>query len=290
MSSKNTKTRHSFVAVYPSDWMAGTARMPRIVKSVFYDICMYIWDKAEPVPECELELMLADLAEGGHGFNIVDALVKSKKLIRLDDGSVYSERALDEAKRAFDLWQAKSQGGKNKRKIGSEPVKKTVEKEQESSEESSEVSCNTDPIEPEPEPEPDDSSNEESIPPLTGGVNSLREIDRPKTIAKPNPTVSLAEQSGKVLDAWNDMARTAGLSQVVKMTGKRPAHLKARLKDHGLEAIVDGIKTIPNFPFLMGKNPRKWKAHFDWLMQPSSCTKLIEGGYAEGAGEDSAWR
>lgn len=86
------------------------------------------------------------------------------------------------------------------------------------------------------------------------------------------------------------MARAAGLSQVVKMVGERPAHLKARIKDHGLETLIDAIRTIPDHPFLMGKNDRNWIANFDWLMRPAACAKLIEGGYAQGEGIGSAWR
>ena len=84
------------------------------------------------------------------------------------------------------------------------------------------------------------------------------------------------------------MAATCGLRQVVKITDERRGRLKARVEEHGVEKIIEAIKTIPNFPFLLGNGPRGWKANFDWLLQPKSCVKLIEGGYEEGEG-GSAW-
>lgn len=111
--------RHSFVAFYPSDWIGGTARMTRLQRSVYFDICCYNWDKAEDCPLSELALMLGDI-DGWQG--IVDLLVAAGKLYRTPDGSLGSTKAMSEAKKAFDLWAKKSKGGKagaNKTNSGS---------------------------------------------------------------------------------------------------------------------------------------------------------------------------
>jgi len=111
--------RHSYVGFYASDWLAGTARMTRLHKSIYFDVCCYIWDQARPCPAAELPLMLGDLP---NWRDLVQDLVDAGKLVRGDDGSLCNERAISEAEKAFDLWQKKSAGGRtgagktNKRK------------------------------------------------------------------------------------------------------------------------------------------------------------------------------
>lgn len=101
--------RHSYIAFYASDWLAGTARMTRLHKSVYFDICSYIWDQAKPCPETELPLMLGDLPDWE---KYVNDLILAGKLDRDSDGSLTNSRAMDEAQKAFDLWEKKSKGGK----------------------------------------------------------------------------------------------------------------------------------------------------------------------------------
>ena len=93
--------RHSFVAFYPSDWLGGTARMTRIQRSVYFDICCYNWDKAGECPPSDLALMLGDL-DGWE--KIVDLLVAAGKLYRTPDGSVGNPRAIQEAKIAQEKY------------------------------------------------------------------------------------------------------------------------------------------------------------------------------------------
>jgi hypothetical protein len=98
-----------------------------------------------------------------------------------------------------------------------------------------------------------------------------------------------SDTRGLVVDAWNEMAGQNDLAQVRQMTDARTKSLKARIKEHGAETLVEHIARIPQYPFLLGKSETGWKANFDWLLQPSSCTKLIEGAYARGKGKGSAW-
>lgn len=149
--------RHSYIRFFPSDWIGGTARMPRLHKSVYFDICCYNWDHNKPCPAAELALMLGDLP---NWRELVDDLVAANKLIRGDDGSVTNPRAMSEAEWSFDQWEKKSAGGKTRAK-GSNL--KTAESTPESSplstpDSSPPKNASTPDTEPEPEPEPDDSS------------------------------------------------------------------------------------------------------------------------------------
>jgi hypothetical protein len=101
--------RHSYVGFYPSDWIAGTARMSRMHKSVYFDVCCYTWDQNRPCPAAELPLMLGDIP---NWRELINDLVDAGKLHRAEDGSVCNERAASEAQKAFDLWDKKSRGGR----------------------------------------------------------------------------------------------------------------------------------------------------------------------------------
>jgi hypothetical protein len=101
--------RHSYVAFYPSDWLAGTARLPRMHRAAFFDVCCFTWDTARPCPPTELAAMLCDI-KGWRG--IVEDLVSMGKLVRNDDGSVENPKALAEAEKAYAAWRAMSDAGK----------------------------------------------------------------------------------------------------------------------------------------------------------------------------------
>ncbi len=100
--------RHSYIAFYPSDWIAGTARMTRMQRSVYFDVCLEIWDRAEPCPYAALPLLLGDLPDWEQ---IVEQLVAAGKLTRTPAG-LTNARAMDAATKARDLWEKKSAGGK----------------------------------------------------------------------------------------------------------------------------------------------------------------------------------
>jgi hypothetical protein len=257
MTKPSGRGRHSYIQFYPSDWLAGVGHLPRPVRSIYFDICLYTWDKVRPVPATTLKVMCSDV---DNGLAMVDFLVEEGKLLRDESGAVHSPRAMAEAQRSFDAWEAKSIGGRG----GRATVK------EESSEHSSQDSSKHLPIEPEPEPEP--------------------EPDR-KVRKEEDSSISQLELNDEtapllIVQAWNTMAKGCKLSQAVRLTEERSKRLKARIEEHGAEAILGGIKVIPDSPFLIGKGDRGWKANFDWLLKPEACAKLVEGTYHnEGEGE-----
>lgn len=105
--------RHSYVRFFPSDWVGGTARLPRLHRSVYFDICCFIWDTGHAVPEHELKMMLSDI-EGWP--EIISDLLLSNKIERLDCGSISNPKAITEAERAYSSWKKMSDAGKGVRK------------------------------------------------------------------------------------------------------------------------------------------------------------------------------
>lgn len=84
-----------------------------------------------------------------------------------------------------------------------------------------------------------------------------------------------------VRDAWNSMAKTAGLSPIRLMNAARTASLQLRIKEAGLDGVMDAIAEVGRSAFLRGQNKRGWQANFDFVLQPSSFVKLIEGHYRD---------
>lgn len=79
--------------------------------------------------------------------------------------------------------------------------------------------------------------------------------------------------------AYNELAAEIGIPKAKLLTPARRAHLKKRIAEHGPESWATALQAIKVSSFLRGRNDRSWTADFDFMLQPSSYTKLIEGSY-----------
>lgn len=287
MTKASGRGRHSYVQFYPSDWMAGTGRMTRPIRSVYFDVCLYNWDKAQPMPPAELALVLADLE--GQGEMIVNLLVNSGKLERDDFGRIWCERALAEGERALSLWAAKSGGGRKRQGTFEEDAPATP----------ASTPAMTLPLEPEPEPEPDTYGREDASHPLSSDADdplgyglSGGDGEGEEETPEPEPKGPTKAECEDVVEHWNAMAARVGLAQVTVMSDKRVKGLKTRLKELGVARLKEAIDKIPTRRFCMGHNDRKWKAHFNWFIQPDKAAGLLEGGeqWNGDEGRQSGWK
>ena len=89
--------RHSYVQFYPSDWLAGTMRLTRDERSIYFDVCLHNWDRVEPLAKREQARVLGDVPDWE---THIEALIEMGKLKRTQGGGLYSQRAMDEATRA----------------------------------------------------------------------------------------------------------------------------------------------------------------------------------------------
>ena len=71
------------------------------------------------------------------------------------------------------------------------------------------------------------------------------------------------------------------LSKVTKITDSRKRDIRARWKEYeeNIDVFKDLFEKTSKSDFLCGKNDRKWKAKFDWLMNPNNFIKVLEGNY-----------
>ena len=84
-------------------------------------------------------------------------------------------------------------------------------------------------------------------------------------------------QLEKIIEAWNEL----GLSKIISIKNNRAKLTKARIKEYGLDKILEAIKNIKYSKFLQGNNDKGWTITFDWFIKPNNFTKVIEGNYKD---------
>lgn len=76
-------------------------------------------------------------------------------------------------------------------------------------------------------------------------------------------------------------------SQIKKLTEARTSHIRARIKEYGLQAVLDVIQKAEKSDFMHGKNKNQWSATLDWIMNQQNFLKILEGNYDNKISEDS---
>ena len=84
-----------------------------------------------------------------------------------------------------------------------------------------------------------------------------------------------------VQEKWNSL----GLSKIRDIKGNRLKLLNARIKEYGIEQVLEAIENINYSPFLKGQNKTGWVIVFDWFIKPNNFVKVLEGNYKD---KDSA--
>ena len=113
-------------------------------------------------------------------------------------------------------------------------------------------------------------------------VNGHHTKDRDSTNTRKIQTTEEDPSIEKALSEYHLIAEQAGLAKTRGLSKTRLSHLRSRLKQHGLDAWLAAVRSIPDSPFLRGENNRNWKLDFDWLTNETNFLKLIEGRYHDG--------
>lgn len=86
-----------------------------------------------------------------------------------------------------------------------------------------------------------------------------------------------------VIEEWNKL----NLQNLVSINSntKRHTMLVARIKEYGLDNVIQAIQQINDSSFLKGQNSRNWTITFDWLVRPNNFIKVLEGNYNDEGGQ-----
>ena len=87
-----------------------------------------------------------------------------------------------------------------------------------------------------------------------------------------------------IIDSWNSL----GLQKLVAINPNTNRYrlLNARIKEYGLDKVLEAIENIRYSSFLKGQNNKNWTITFDWLIKPNNFTKVLEGNYRDKGGEN----
>ena len=79
------------------------------------------------------------------------------------------------------------------------------------------------------------------------------------------------------MDAWNSL----GLQTIQRITpnSTRLKLLRARIREYGIEKVLEAIGRIRGSTFLQGE--KGWVITFDWFIKPNNFPKVLEGNYDE---------
>ena len=125
---------------------------------------------------------------------------------------------------------------------------------------------------------------------LIDEVKALREAMTSQPIRAKRAT-SLKKENEElfqtVVEMWNGVAARCALSQVADITDRRQGLILARAED--LVKIFEAVDAPQGFwglfgkvtgsQFLRGENKLGFKADFDWVLNKSNFTKIMEGKY-----------
>lgn len=122
---------------------------------------------------------------------------------------------------------------------------------------------------------------------LPEGVKSAqhKQETKPGKLTKKEANASVGSEADEVrqaFEAYNVVAERIGASHAARLSDDRRRRLKARLKDAGgLEGWYDALRRAERSPFLTGQTHHHFGLTLDFILQPLSFTKLIEGQYEE---------
>lgn len=84
----------------------------------------------------------------------------------------------------------------------------------------------------------------------------------------------------RVIGEWNKL-QEVGINPIrdIKPSSKRYQLLKGRIREYGIDEVLNAINNVCNSDFLRGENNRGWMITFDWFVKPNNFTKVLEGNY-----------
>lgn len=109
-------------------------------------------------------------------------------------------------------------------------------------------------------------------------VEKEKEIDINNTLSKDN--VRSTSDVQRVVNAWNEL-KSYGIKTIrtIHSNTQRYTWLNARLKQYGLDSVLEAIENIKSSDFLCGGSKKGWVIDFDWFVRPNNFIKVLEGKY-----------
>ena len=84
----------------------------------------------------------------------------------------------------------------------------------------------------------------------------------------------------RVIEEWNKL-QDVGIAPIrdIKPASKRCQMLKGRIREYGMDDLLNAMDNIRHSDFLRGENKNGWMITFDWFVRPNNFLKVLEGNY-----------
>jgi Helix-turn-helix domain len=121
------------------------------------------------------------------------------------------------------------------------------------------------------------------LPPTLSGIDWDAPEQAPGTDLVPAAPPPPAFAPSDVFAAWNTVAAERGLAPAKVINERRLRQLSCRIRETGIDTVMRAIAAVRDSSFCCGDNDRGWRADIDFLLQPKSFVRLIEGFYSDKA-------
>jgi hypothetical protein len=81
-----------------------------------------------------------------------------------------------------------------------------------------------------------------------------------------------------VIDFWNSIDSIPSV-KAINSTSKRYKSLVSRIKEYGVDTVIEAVNQIKESDFLTGR-ATDFVITFDWFVKPNNFPKVLEGNYS----------
>lgn len=107
-------------------------------------------------------------------------------------------------------------------------------------------------------------SEEERMPEIPEQISCEKDLVKPGDVQK-------------VVDEWNKLQQF-GIQPIARMTARRTQMLKARIREYGMDKVMQALENVRNSDFLLGKK-KDFIIDFEWFVKPNNFLKILENRY-----------
>lgn len=112
------------------------------------------------------------------------------------------------------------------------------------------------------------------------GVPRVPEEPKGPPVPPKEPARRKLSDVDRVLEAWNGIKNIRHVRNIVP--GKnRDSMLRARIRENGIDNVLEAIANIDKSSFLKGNSKKGWQITFDWFIRPNNFAKVLDGNYVD---------